>query len=459
MHDSPLSDQDSQPRSSVPQAAPTKHQTRTSKGRKILEEVRDLVPLLRSEGQKGEQMGELTPEVLQALNKAGVFRITLPVEFGGSALGVRDTVEIISEVARGDGSPAWLIVVSSGVRAILGFPQQAIDEVLGLSKTWVGPLLFGASAPVAGGSARKVDGGWMISGKWPFGSGCKHAAWGTAVVTHPDEQGHPRPAMALLPRDQVKIVDDWQVMGLRGTSSNSATVDGEAFVPDHRFVDFADAIATLDRARGQHEGIAFRYTPLGVLPPLGFASLALGMARGALDCFVDQAKARKPFNLPYPTLAETPSVQMKAGEARAMINAARAIIHHHADEADQRALRDDNYQPNETSELTMDVVYAIKTCSDVINMLQVALGSSTLSLNNPIQRFVRDIRVLTTHGALRYDPMAEINGRLVFGLAPFPLYPFSAPPQSPGQSAPPGAGTPGPGFAPPGPVLDPRGPK
>src|SRR5207244_3655285 len=91
-------------------------QARTPAGRRIRDEVRTLVPLLRREALKGEQLGELTPEVLQALNRAGVFRITLPAELGGSALGVRDTVEIITEVARGDGSPAWLVVVASSVR-------------------------------------------------------------------------------------------------------------------------------------------------------------------------------------------------------------------------------------------------------------------------------------------------------------------------------------------------------
>jgi alkylation response protein AidB-like acyl-CoA dehydrogenase len=171
------------------------------------------------------------------------------------------------------------------------------------------------------------------------------------------------------------------------------------------------------------DAIAFRYTPLGAFPPLGFASLAVGMARGALDCFTEQAKARKPFNLPYPHVADMPSAQVTAGKARAMINAATAVVHQHADEADRRGPLGADFTPAEHTELTMDMAYAIQLASDVINMLQLALGSSTLSLKSPVQRFVRDVRVLSTHGALRFDPMAEISGRLVLGFEPLPLYP------------------------------------
>jgi alkylation response protein AidB-like acyl-CoA dehydrogenase len=274
------------------------------------------------------------------------------------------------------------------------------------------------------GNARKVDGGWMISGKWSYGSGSKHAAWATVGVSYASPEGPPRRAIALLPREEFRILDDWHVMGLAATSSNSiTTLNGEAFVPEHRVFDMHLMPQLMEGVRGRYQGLGFQYGAVGLmlLVPVSFAALALGMAEGCLECFVEQANKRKPFNLPYPTIAEIPSTQVVAGKARATINIARSIIERHADELDRRATLGIDFVPPEEPEITMDMIMAITHCEQVINALQVAIGSSTVSLKNPIQRFVRDVRVLATHGALRLDPMAEITGREVLGLPPFPM--------------------------------------
>jgi alkylation response protein AidB-like acyl-CoA dehydrogenase len=177
----------------------------------------------------------------------------------------------------------------------------------------------------------------------------------------------------------------------------------------------------LDSIRGRYEGLGFKYGTLGLmlLVPVSFAALALGMAEGCLECFTDQARRRKPFNLPYPTVADMPSVQVTAGKARAVINIARTTIYGYADELDRRALRDEDFVPSDEPVMTMDLIYVITMLAQTVDALQIALGSSTVALANPIQRYVRDIRVLATHGALRLDPMAEINGREILGLEPF----------------------------------------
>jgi alkylation response protein AidB-like acyl-CoA dehydrogenase len=177
----------------------------------------------------------------------------------------------------------------------------------------------------------------------------------------------------------------------------------------------------MDELRGRYEGLGFKFGTLGLmlLVPVTFAALALGMAEGCLDCFTEQARRRKPFNLPYPAVADMPSVQVTAGKARAAINVARATIYGYADELDRRALRGEDFAPPDEPVVTMDLIFAITMLAQAIDSLQVALGSSTASLQNPIQRFVRDVRVLATHGALRLDPMAEINGREILGMEPF----------------------------------------
>jgi alkylation response protein AidB-like acyl-CoA dehydrogenase len=151
------------------------------------------------------------------------------------------------------------------------------------------------------------------------------------------------------------------------------------------------------------------------------------MARGALAAFIEQAPKRKPFNLPYPTVADMPSVHVAAGRARAMIDTAAAVIEGWASEVDARAEQDLSFGPDEESQITLALAYASSLCEEAINNLQKTMGSSTASLNNTIQRFVRDARVLNSHGALRLDPQAEITGRRLLGLEPFLMMGGSVP--------------------------------
>jgi alkylation response protein AidB-like acyl-CoA dehydrogenase len=392
-------------------------------GRRIRDEIRKLTPVLRANAAEGERIGALTPETLKAVSDAGVFKLTLPTEYGGTALGARDIAEIIAALGSGDASAGWLAVVATATRNSLVFPERTVDEVFRDAMTWEGPIVMGASllSPVVG-KARKVDGGWMISGKWTFGSGSRHAAWATVGVEYTAADGGVHRAMAMMPREEYRVLDDWHVMGLMGTSSNSITTIGEeGFVPEHRLFDMAEIPRMMDELRGRYDGLGFKFGTLGLmlLVPVTFAALALGMAEGCLDCFTEQAKRRKPFNLPYPTVADMPSVQVTAGKARAAINVARATIYGYADELDRRALRGEDFAPPDEPVVTMDLIFAITMLAQAIDSLQVALGSSTASLLNPIQRFVRDVRVLATHGALRLDPMAEINGREMLGMEPF----------------------------------------
>jgi alkylation response protein AidB-like acyl-CoA dehydrogenase len=392
-------------------------------GRRIRDEIEELVPLLRANAAEGENAGALVPETLKAVSEAGVFKLTLPAEYGGSALGARDIAEIVTALGKGDAAVGWLAVVATATRNSLAFPARTVDEVFESAKTWDGPIVVGASllSPVVG-KARKVDGGWMISGKWTFGSGSKHAAWATVGVEYLTEDGRPCRAMALLPREEFRVLDDWHVMGLMGTSSNSiTTIADEGFVPEHRVFDMANVPRRMDALRGRYDGLGFKFGTFGLmlLVPVGFAALALGMAEGCLECFADQARRRKPFNLPYPTVADMPSVQVTVGKARAAINVARATINGYADELDRRALRGEDFAPSEEPVITMDLIFAITMLAEAIDALQITLGASTVALSNPIQRFVRDVRVLATHGALRLDPMAEINGREILGLEPF----------------------------------------
>jgi alkylation response protein AidB-like acyl-CoA dehydrogenase len=415
-------------------------------GQRMRGEILEILPLLRQHAAEGEQLGALAPTTLEAVNRIGAFKIALPIELGGFALGTRDSVEIVKALGQGDASAGWLVIVSSAARNALGFNPKARDEVFASITDWVGPIMFGATvfAPKVG-DGRKVDGGYMMKGKWSFGSGCKHAAWGAVGFEYDDPaSGERRRAMGIVSRDQYEIVDDWHVMGLQATNSNSVRAEQEFFVPDYRIVHTNDLPRVMDGLRGKYSGLAFQHSPIGSMVSMTctFAALAVGIAQGALDSFLEQAKKRPPFNLPYKTMSEMVSIQVVAGKARAVINGANAVLGRHADEIDRRALAQEDFFPWDEPEITMDLVHQIHECLRVVDGLLLALGSSAVVLSNPLQRALRDIHVLATHGAFRLDPMAEINGRDMFGLPPFPMIAaLSAPAANgaPSHAPPPGA--------------------
>lgn len=394
-------------------------------GRRMRDEILEMLPLLRKNAAEGEQLGALAPATLEAVHRVGAFKITIPIELGGSALGARDSAEIVKALGQGDASAGWLVIVSSAARNMLGFDSRARDEVFAGINDWVGPIMFGATvfAPKVG-DGRKVDGGYMVKGKWSFGSGCKHAAWGAVGFEYDDPaSGARRRAMGVLARDQYSIVDDWHVMGLQATNSNSVRAEQEVFVPDYRVVHTNDLPRITDALQGKYSGLAFKHGPIGgmVATTCSFAALAVGIAQGALESFLEQAKKRPPFNVPYKTMSEMATIQVVAGKARAVINGANAALWRHADEIDRRALAQEAFFPWDEPEITMDLVHQIHECLRAVDGLMLALGSSAVVLSNPLQRAVRDIHVLATHGAFRIDPTAEISGRDMFGLDPFPM--------------------------------------
>ena len=395
-------------------------------GRQISAEARELIPLLRGQAGESERLTHLTTVAVEALTAAGIFKMTMPLEWGGLALGARDLVEVISAVSEGDGSAGWYAFVGVGLRNALMLDQRAVDEIAANAAVHAGPLVVGASVfATTVGAGRRVDGGWMVKGKWAFGSGCRHAPYALVGVEfdHVDGSGAHGSGrgVCVLERGQYEIVDDWHVMGLAGTSSNGLRAVEEVFVPDYRFMDLAEVPARLETVRMRYAGLAFRQSGPALLLVVSLSGVAvtLGMARGALAAFIEQAPKRKPFNLPYPTVADMPSVHVAAGRARAMIDTAAAVIEGWASEVDARAEQDGSFGPDEESQITLALAYASSLCEEAINILQKTMGSSTASLNNPIQRFVRDARVLNSHGALRLDPQAEITGRRLLGLEPF----------------------------------------
>lgn len=392
-------------------------------GRRIRDDVLALVPQIRAHAREGEERGCLPDFTLKALTDLDVFRLSIPARFGGHALGARDLAEIITAVARADGSAAWQAMIASGfTRVMLTFPDRTVEEVYTKAAAWSGPLV--ASASLFSDRiqrASRVADGYLVhaGGRWAFGSGSMHAGFMVVGVGVEDADGSVEREMVLLERGQYEILDDWQVMGLSGSSSNSVTVTGDVFVPSSRVMPLGGLTDRLNEVHERYEGLGLSMDARGLMLIVSLETMAIcvGMAEGAFDCFLEQTRNKKPFNLDYPSLQATPAVQIAAGKARSMINAARAMILDRADYIDRKAMAGEGFSVAEEAAIQMDVVYAGNLAGQAIEAIQFAIGSATVSLNNPIQRYARDVRVALTHGSNRLDPSAELSGKSIFGLA------------------------------------------
>lgn len=399
--------------------------TLTDAARAMAAAVADFVPEMRAQAVAGEEQRALTENVSVTLAGLGVFDLGTPKELGGLAAGARDLLEVIREVGRGDGSAGWLAGTAANNHMLaLIFPDEAIKEIFS-GPDPQGPRLVAASLFARQvGTARKVDGGWMVRGKWGFASGCRTATWAIVGADFVHEDGSPGRSLVLIPRSAYTIKDDWRVSGMAATSSNTIVAEEEAFVPATHFVDVREMPTRMNGLGERFTGTCFTWGEQArmVVITLNLAAVALGMAEGALETLVAQAPKRTPFNLPYPTIADSPGTQIAVGRVQAAVDAARAICERIADGIDRLAELGKDVTFPEANRLHMDLVFAIRLCNEAITDSEVALGSAVALLSNPVQRYSRDIRVLQSHGAIRFDPLAELTGKDALGKTELPTF-------------------------------------
>lgn len=393
--------------------------TLTERAADIAKAVREYIPQMRASAAEAERRRELDPAVSQHLTDLGVFELGVPVEHGGIVAGARDLVEVMSAVGHGDGSAGWLTTTATNNNMLaLIYPDEVLAEVFGSDVRPTGPRLIAASLFARQvGSARPVDGGWMVQGKWGFGSGCRTASWAIVGADYETADGRQGRGLALIPSTAYEILDDWQVSGMAATSSNSVVAAEEVFVPAERFVDVMELPARQGGVRERFSGAAYTWGDQArfVVITMNLAAVALGMAEGAVEALIAQAPKRTPFNLPYPTIADAPGTQIVVGRAQAAADAARAVIERVAEGIDRISSEGLDVSPVEANRLHMELVFAIKLCAEAISDAEMALGSAVAILSNPVQRYSRDIRVLQSHGAIRFDPLAELAGKDALG--------------------------------------------
>jgi 3-hydroxy-9,10-secoandrosta-1,3,5(10)-triene-9,17-dione monooxygenase len=375
-----------------------------------------LVPLLRAKAAETERARRIPDDVLAAVEQAGLFRMRAPKRFGGYEADLRTYTDVVTELGRGCGSTGWISFISIATAWIAAqFSDQAQRDVFegNPDARTIGVLAM--SQP-----AQPVDGGYLVSGRWPYASNCLHAHWAILAVPLPIDGGI-APGIILAPMSDLRIEDTWHVVGMRGTGSNTVIAE-KIFVPAHRVLP-VETLAKGQSPRTNKDEFIYResFMPTAIT---AVAAPILGMAQAARDLTLERINAAgKPIAYSfYDDLRKAPSMQLALAQASTLIDTAVLLMQRWSDDiANARA--GEGFAFTKRAQLRMDIGYAMKCCREAVDLLLSVQGASAFAEANPIQRVWRDLEMASRHGLLSGEVPHEIFGRALVGnfdaLSPF----------------------------------------
>ena len=378
----------------------------------MLGRAKALIPQLRDRASRTEELRRLPPETERDLHESGLFRIVQPKRVGGSEFDYVTLVDCAEAIGLADASVAWNFANLASHHWMLGmFDKRAQDLVWNKDAD----ALIASSFIFPAGRARKVHGGYVLRGNWPFSSGVDSSEWNmlASVVSSDDEADGIEYRIFLVNKSDYKIKDTWNASGLRGTGSNDVEVD-DAFVAEPM------TLAVSDLDGGPTPGSAVNPNALYALPvfslfPYVLSGVALGNAQACLDDYVDLARHRaSTYN--RAKIGDLQSTQIKIAEASAKIDAARLIMRSTCIEAMADARRGQIPDIAAKTKSRRDGAYSVNLCTEAVSLLFSASGARGLFMTGVLQRQFRDAHAINSHIAFNFDAAGTNYGRVALGL-------------------------------------------
>ncbi len=386
----------------------------------LIATARAMVPALRAREDAAETARRVPDEAIAEMRAAGLFRAFQPARYGGYELDLDLLLTMGSELARGCGSSAWvgnLAMVHQWM--IAGFPEQAQDDIWGDTPTG-NPNAIALGTYAAAAEAAPVKGGFRISGKWPFASGCDHGDWALLGARFAPGTGDKTvPGLVLVPRDEYEIIDDWHAVGLAATGSKTIACDN-LFVPGHRHVLFPDLASGRGPGRTVNTGAIYGVPLLAVLP-VTIAAPALGILAAAIDDFTDNTRVRETRGAVAGgghSMAGFANVQSKLAEAAVALDAATLLLQRDISETLAIAKSGGDFSVDHRIRNRLSHGYAVKLAVDAINGLYAVGGGAELYRTGRLQRAWRDINAIAHHIGLNWDAISTMAGQHRLGLEP-----------------------------------------
>jgi 3-hydroxy-9,10-secoandrosta-1,3,5(10)-triene-9,17-dione monooxygenase len=378
--------------------------------------AREIAAKVATRRDETDALRHVPDATIEDFRASGLLKINQASRWGGVELGIEAVVDVVSEVARGDGSSGWVCgLLMSHAWLISTFGEEVQTEVWGEDPD----TLVSSSFVQIGGTCEAVDGGYRISGRWPFSSGSDHCRWVMLGIMIPPSAADQPPTVrwGLLPRRDYQVDDDWRTVSLRGTGSHMIVVD-DAFVPEHRTVDAIDIV------NGNGPGAAVHGSPVFQLPfavALGWylASPAVGIAQQAHEDWVGYVSKKRHVFTGENVGQQTPTL-VRLGATSARIAGARTIMTATTREIDVALARTERVDGELRGRSGRDATFVVRECIDAVEELMQYSGGNGLFETHPVQRAWRDVHGVGAHVGFNPDTTYQAFGRAALGLPPAP---------------------------------------
>jgi alkylation response protein AidB-like acyl-CoA dehydrogenase len=398
--------------------APVGNGSRTAdpERQEMLRRVRNLGPLVREHAEQAEQRRRLAPEVVAGLREAGLFRLLLPRSLGGLELDPVTCALVVEELARLDSAAGWALQAGNeGAWWAARLPTGGAEELYGEDPSMVVSAAFHPPQQAA-----ETGGGFRITGRGPLASNIHDAGWLflTALVMDGDRpmtvDGLPRLIGLYLRAAEVKVLDTWYSLGMRGTDSHDVVIEN-VFVPTSRTFPLAPDFEPGDH----HRGPLYRIPGVAAAAFL-IAPVPLAVARSAIDEVETLAQTKTAFGFTRP-LRERPMVQAAVARAEATLRSARLFFYDTLDSAWERAVRGERSTLRQRADLLLAGAHAATAASQATDLMHRTAGTTGIYVRNPLERHFRDAQTLRQHGFLSENRL-EASGQVYLGVEPeFPM--------------------------------------
>jgi 3-hydroxy-9,10-secoandrosta-1,3,5(10)-triene-9,17-dione monooxygenase len=380
-----------------------------------------MIPTLRARQEEAEALCRMPEATSRELIDAGFYRILQPRRFGGYEFDLPTFSRVAISLARGCPSTGWAFTLTAGHAHLLAayFSEAAQVEIAGDDGDIRVPGRFRP------GTAVEVEGGYRVTGTYDYVSGCDTATYLTFGFALDEDLTAGELAtdiITLIPFDQVEIIHNWDVLGLRGTGSNRVVVE-DVFVPSHMTIhSFFDPMAAPFPGRTVHENPMYRRGSLAGLVFAETTSVAIGAARGVLDLFEESMRTRKTTVLPLVPMTEHAQYPRFYGEALQGIEVAEAALLQtntdYMEEARRADAEDRDFDADLDRRLQLRMQLCAKMAYDAVLLMMRVNGSAGMRTGAMWNRYLRDMNVLMTHNTVQAELSADFYGRLHFGLLP-----------------------------------------
>jgi indole-3-acetate monooxygenase len=374
----------------------------------LVDEARAIAPLARDRAAEGERDRRLASDVVDAMIDAGFFRLCVPESIGGGEADTATLVQVCEELARGDAAAGWCIAVMATAGMVAAYiPDAAAREVYGDDRSVVGGVFAPRGRAVVNGDS------YSVSGRWPFSSGVDHCTWvmGGCIVEENGsprmlEGGRPDVELALFPREEVEVIDTWNVSGLRATGSHDIAVRDLVVSRDH-------AASVITRAP-LSAGALYAFPPFGLLA-LTIAGTALGIARAAIEDLIELAGGKTPTGS-VRSLAERPVTQTRIAQAEAGLLSGRAFLYEAIATAWEAAEGGGEVSIEQRAALRLAATHATSASASAVDIAYDLGGGTSIYETSPLQKRFRDVHAATQHMLIGPSTW-ELTGRLMLGLS------------------------------------------